>query len=575
VPQAGITRCSDTGVGVTPVQESLIAMEESVGHVVPGLIADIAEASKLRTGFTLDQPAERLEIAGFYEKVGVAFGVSLRGRLTQVFPAGGIDDEFTFPDPLLGDAKRWHALTYYRADSDVGSDPSASICFDGNGAPKLIPAGDYVLEIYAVGGEIGTPYYQFADDPRDVELLIEGTPCPPYPLVRVRDVSGFRTLPNVTGLKNEDAYELPSGKVRATFSARGTWFDEAGNEWSIDPFCDQFVPVGIGSSTGPSPVTNFVCDDPEQKTSPFHEYCWVIHAFEPPMCVVNRGSAGAITQLTLPDWGCYKVELTVTDVACGTSRTFIDEIAVTPNTTDDCQGFLYSFLYPTPDPGSIEVVVGLESPTPGFGEFDGDRPLDMRILVAPSCFCTGLDPCVSPILDADPLSGGEDSFELRLAVFDGSDYHDLGATIEVYDLCPDVVEGAKYFQVRIENMTEIAASPHLVGHEFRDVYLQGRTLCYQTETGCFVPVIFPWINAGPPMRMSNPPDALYDSHWCGFYDEEAGAYRFSVTPTGDSEVFHALASSPSIPFGIADAGLPEFEGNAIGSGFISRFETQG
>ncbi len=578
VSPADVVRCAD-GSGFSTLGAAVdisLMPGGGTGTVIHGPLADLIEASRLVTGFTLDQPAERLEISGYYEKVAVDFGISLRGRLVHVFPDDGFEDEFTFPEPLLGAVKTWHSITYYRADGDVGADPSASACLDGFGEPKLLPAGDYVLEIYAVGGEPGLPYFQFANDPRDTELLIQGTPCPPYPDVRVRDLSGIRTLPNVTDIKSQDAYELSSGKVRATLSARGTWIDEDGDVWAIDHFCDSISPVGAVPPGAAGPTTPWVCDDPPFKLSPFHEYCWTIYGTDPPSCVVNRGTTGAIAQMTFPDWGCYRIELTVSDIACGISRTFVNEVAITPDDPEDCNSLLYSFLYPTPNPSSIELVVGLKNPTPGFGEFEGTRPLDLRVLVAPNCFCTGLTPCVAAEIDDDPSSGPGDDFEFRLAVFDGTDYQEINAPINVFDLCPDVVVGAKYFQVTIADMSALPVSPYLVDYTFRPVYLQGRCLCFRTgPDDCFVPAVSPWFNVGSPLKMANRPTGLETSHWCGFFEEESGTYRFSVTPNGMGEVSQDLPNTGQIDFGIVDAEIPAFEGNSIAAGFTSRYETQG
>ncbi|MEM7263651.1 MAG: hypothetical protein AAF488_16810, partial [Planctomycetota bacterium] len=373
-PAADVERCSDGDGPQGPFASIPYTQPESatgfltphfvIAQQPPGVVT--AQGNKLVTGFTLDQPADRLEIAGYYQKLAGDFGLSLRGRLIHVFPDDGFTDEFTFPDPQVGAPKLLHRLTYFRADDDVFS-PTAEPCLDGNGVPKQIPAGDYLLEIYAVGGDPAIPYYVFADDPRDEQLLIEGSPCPPYPLVQVRDMTGIRTLPNVSGIEVENIAPQSDGTLDVTLSARGTWFDAFNNQWSIDPYCDT---ITIAPQSGGG--FGLACGDPPFKEAHQVEYCWSIQAFHPPLCKIDAPTSVH----NLPDWGCYGIDLIVRDKACGTQRRFFDEVPLIPDATQCTPGNDYfSFLYPTPDPQGLYAIAGLRNPSPGNGFFQSERSL--------------------------------------------------------------------------------------------------------------------------------------------------------------------------------------------------------
>ena len=154
----------------------------------------------------------------------MAAGLELRGRLIHVFPDDGFADEFVFPETLMKDSKEWHEATYYRSYTDENG--IVLPCLDAGNKLKKIPAGEYLLDLYAVGGNPKLPYYQFSDDPLDVELLIKGSCCPPYPMVKVTDLTGLRTVPQISCIKPEIVF-LPGNLFPLTvnFHAQGTWID--------------------------------------------------------------------------------------------------------------------------------------------------------------------------------------------------------------------------------------------------------------------------------------------------------------------------------------------------------------
>ena len=64
------------------------------------------------------------------------------------------------------------------------NDHPASPCLDEQDEVRKIPAGEYLLELYAVGGNVAEQYFTFADDSRDYELLIRNAPVRPTPSSR-------------------------------------------------------------------------------------------------------------------------------------------------------------------------------------------------------------------------------------------------------------------------------------------------------------------------------------------------------------------------------------------------------
>jgi len=563
---ADVERCSDGSGPVLIAAPPLYAQPQgATGFVKPQWTRSVpgggSNERSLIVGFTLEQDAELLEFSGFYRKLAVDFGLSLRGHLVHVFPNSGFEDEFTFPDSSIAEGKEWHTVTYFRGTDDAASEISLP-CEDGSGGLKEIPAGDYRLEIYAVGGDEALPYYVFADDSRDVESLIEGTPCPPYPMVRVRDVTGLRTLPNVESISVEFSAQLPDGQVAVALFARGTWFDENGVQWSIDPFCDH--PKPVRTTLG----LDEVCLDPPYQAGSDFEYEWSVGSVEPEIVKVD----GPTTILKLPDWGCYPVRITVRDLGCATSRTVFQEIAVAPTGVDLCDsGGPFSFVYPTPDPGSLVGIVDLQNHA--NGDFDGVRPIELRVLVAPQCTCDGTRPCEAAQV-GDGM-GQPDSVEFRLAVatlVPGGPsgfqfvYDPLPAPIEVEDLCPEVTEGLKYFKLTIADIGSIPSNPLLGnGYGFAPVTFQGRATAGNDA----------WHSFGSFLSLANSPPMLQGAHWSGHFDPQDASYHFLVRSSQDTEQEYAFGNTVAIDFGLADAGIPAYADNRIAGGFTTRFTMQG
>jgi hypothetical protein len=568
-----------------------VQAQGGAGYVVgPSALLDVdpqifklIDRNKLTTGFTLETDADKLEIQVFARKIGVAAGLELRGRLIQVYPEGGFADEFSFPETLIKADKEWIKTVYFRRPPGGG----------GGVQPCLkIPAGEYLLDLYAVGGNPKLPYFQTADDPLDIELLIKGSPCPPYPMVRVTDLSGLRTVPQVECIKHQIIFypttiPTPSGllKIPLTvyFHAQGTWTDFDNSIYRIHqdtklclPKCCSLTPIPRDCPSDCIAVTSPL------KGSPDFEYTWAIYQDEEVPVSRSSGSSSTLPYVQLPDWGCYKIELTVRDKKCGLESKFAQEVAIFPESiacneqslksstcTSPPQLMKSAYFFPTPDTKNIYGVIGLKPP-PGIGRFEGKRPVEVRVLVVP-CHCgssiSAINNCPAVSLN-EPDDANDDDVEFRLAfrpsIF--SSYQPLtGAKIRVTDPCAEVTRGPKYLLVTIDDLGEIPHQPAMGQFKFRSVRLQARNRSVD-PAGC-------WRNVGSPMRLSNRPDSLAHSFWSGHYEPGDASYHFIAKSANDVERRFDLGASAEIPLDVpgVDAAVPGHPSNDVNTGFTSRF----
>jgi hypothetical protein len=531
---------------------------ETIGHVVTNeLLSTMERPNKLVTGFVLDRDADKLEIAAHYEKNATDFGLSLHGRLIHVFPEDGFEDDFTFPDALIKEGKKLNCITYFRADKDIGipgvpghSDPARR---PPESCRLPIPAGEYLLELYAVGADPRVPYYTFSDDPRDNELLIRGAPCPPYPLVKVTDLTGFLTLPDITQISVQFrscrsvgsliVCPCEPGKLAVRFVAHGLWTDESGGAHAV-------------------PALNAADENPN------FEYRWKIH--DQPNPTVKSSGPNPRLDYCLPDWGCYRIEVEVLDLGCGLTKKRGLEVPVVPPPSDvTCPGD-FTFLFPTPEPTDFFALVGLNPPNAplGPGRFQGTLPLEFRVFVVPRCYCDDDDPtdCEAPETD---------DVEFRMAFRNGNALVPVeGVEFAVEDLCRNVPYGAKFFMVRVDDLGKLARLDGLEPMKFAHAFFQGRR---KPPPGGDPNAGWRVVGEGnaKPINLGNPPLSLDETFWSGRFSPEDRSYHFVTKSSNSTERLLDIGPSRAVDLGIpgVDVGIPSYQ-NELASGFTSRFLMQ-
>ncbi len=527
------------------------------------------------TGFTLLKDATALEIAGYYAKTDSDFGLSLRGYLRRVTPDDrSFEDEFTFPDTALGKDPDWHQLTYFRANRDLGAPVGPGDTFELCGLP--IPAGDYLLDVYAVGGELDQPYFVFANDSaRDYDpLLFPGSPCPPYPMVKVTDLSGQRTLPTITRIEPlPGAYEDVYG-VHVSFQAFGTWLEAD----------------GVTARSWPGDI------------EPAFRCRWTIQDTPVKTKESNNGK-GLIENVVLSNWNCYDIELEIMDDCGRTMKASVSDVPVAPPGLECPSPPRYnSFIHPMPDPGATRAVVGLnrlpqEGGPRGNGTFEGIRPLEFKMLVVPNCWC---DPASRPDCEAvDVVSGEPPDFMIQLVAIktqnqqvishqilassltrSGNQYgpedpHMDGnkAGIYVEDLCEGNETGLKYFMVRIEDLGKVPVFLNADPGDFYTCYFAAKTLRFKGQS-----VNEEWSPVGRPFKLGNYPTCIDNDkvYWDGSYDVETDTYNFTVKLSGTSQVPLWIGSAPPIDLPLVGevAQIPSLK-SEMNAGLVTRFKAEG
>jgi hypothetical protein len=474
---------------------------------------------RLITGFTLDHDADKLEITGLYSNPVYRFGLKLTGRLMQVYPEdGNFVDEFTFPDVTPGVEKKHHPVIYYRADRDI-LDPNARPC------EAKIPKGEYLLELYAAGGDPGLPHFSFEDSKAAEDLLIPGAPCPPYPWVKVIDLTGKRSLPTITTVRGYDITTDPA-HPRARFVATGYWLDESNQRHSLDQ--------EYATAFGPYVPYRF-------------KFVWTIHDRAKPSPSAEQDTN--VLETDIARIGCFQVDLTISDADCPRSVSNVYEVPVFPaNFT--CYDTKYnSILNPTPEPGSIHAVAGLVTDVPaGIGAPPG-RTVNFRVFVVPRACCDGT-------LECDPALPGDLQFQLS---HHGNLIYEV-PTANIKDLCPAQFKGPKYFSVFVD--------------------LDRLPLIDGADQGVWQPVIFegrtnrsddPWRQLGDPLEVTNRPESLTGTHWSATFTPADDTYRFLTQSA--PEAMHNFGQIPDSKGGqilkdFVDAVFPTFSSN-VSSGLNS------
>ncbi|MGQ9590554.1 MAG: IPT/TIG domain-containing protein [Planctomycetota bacterium] len=556
------------------------AMVTARNQNLAGITSIFDEWNKAVTGFELPQPASQMEIAVLTEKLDAEYQLTMRGRLIHVYPDDGFRDEFSFPDLRIGAPRDWNSMIYYRADRDV-ADPEAVRC------GLAIPEGTYRLELYAVKGERKLPYFKIPDSGRPDELFIEGVPCPPYPAVRVSDYTGIRTLPIITGVAAVAIEPLPAegelDNLDVKLIAGGYWYDEAEVRHPINPDDDD--------PADPN-------DDPYVARYDI-EYKWSLGDRAGQQKTTGISHGNTIVLKHVHDWGCYNLDITITDKACGFSKTQYTEVAILPAVLPKCPREVLDFTNPSPDPAGICALVGLDPP-PGHGSFSGVRPLEFRVLVTPACACgmgtedpSAFNDCPSAQIAAGPLrpdgwkeNTQDDDFLFDLAAEDQfGTLHRLGVEFLVKDLCTSISKGPKYYAVKIEDLGRIPPHPLLEGKDFKRVYLQAKPLKRRAADGTPTDVLtalWQLVSSAKtctdPQRpcnlwLSNRPGLLTDSIWKGSFQPADESYHFIAKSAPKSEANGELPPSEDVDI-MGDVTL-ESANSDMGSGFTSRIYTVG
>ncbi|MBN1444031.1 MAG: IPT/TIG domain-containing protein [Planctomycetes bacterium] len=590
-----------------PAQNLEVQEEGTVGHIQSYVFRNsipppVQYRSKVSTGFVLQQPTTKLEIAGYYEKIATAPDLELRGRITLVHaadPAQPLDvrAEFLFPDILIsnpppcekadgggGDfpvqfevmlltGKKWNETIVMRTPSSPGDD-TIVVCPPPEEL-EAFPAGEYLLDVFVVGGDPRLPYYLFADDLRQFEILIPGVPCPPYPLVKVTDMQGLRTLPVVDRITAR-AYLMPTALKdimplhnMVTFTAHGFWTD-------FDDSCYVIEESDMGAYVDPAADPDG--DPPPMvypdayRQHPGVRYQWKFREYTP---AISKETSSNRLDHFVP-YGTYRIDLTVSDKACGFSKKRSFEVVVVPSGLD-CPTRPYDFVFPTPDPAGIYAVLGLAgSARPaGPGRFEGQRPLEIRVLVVPGC---GADSCVQPPCcpmncDApftDECDPAASDILLRLAWntpqeddqgIQPANRHELYIP-RVIDLSPNTSSGPKYYEVVVDDLATIPRIPSTF--DWVHVYLQAKARSGSDQ----------WADVHEqPMNFINSPRVLDTSFWSGNFNEEDASYHFVAKSAEETETgFPAPQSESFDMMGLAE--VPS-KSNDVGAGFTSRFQMTG
>ena len=200
-----------------------------------------------------------------------------------------------------------------------------------------MPPADYVIKLYAVGGDPAEGIFSISSDFNEDQILVPGVGCPPYPLVRVTDTTGFNSIPVV--LDVEQIAVRPGTVVS---------YDENGNEVS-------------------SVIAKLWADAFDPDDDPIVRYTWTVYtevrtslnpAIPPKEEILHATGAADTHIFEFPDFGYYFVDVEVEDNRCGRSnRQFI--VKIHPPCVSPAPNSGPNFTYPTPKPNSLHYVTDL------------------------------------------------------------------------------------------------------------------------------------------------------------------------------------------------------------------------
>ncbi len=498
---------------------------------VAGVDLDRYLVRSVTTGFTLEADADKLLLEAHYFMPVFRPGLRLKGRLMHVSPEDGFQDEFTLPGVLPSDKSGWNGLVYYRADGDVGL-PGAQPC------GLKIPRGEYIFQISAVGGEPSIVHFVFSTDGLNEEILIPGVPCPPYPLVKVTDLTGKTTLPVI---ERVDAVQLADSNT-VQFVALGYWLDE------------QNQPHYLTKERPTSPL-------------PF-DFHWAVRTGEQPVETDTPGSNAAF--LPVPQLGCFEVEVTALDPYCGRAVKRAMEVATEPSRFE-CNSPYYSCINPNPDPGGVFAVVGLaEAMRPG--QTAAPNHIEkFRVFVVPFECCPGqADNCEIPL---------KENLSFRLATEDGREVYDISKQPDgVLDLCPKATTGPKFFQLKV-NFDKVPpirdAAVNILQNCNHPVYLEAMTVRYARPGRGPEGVSDTWRRVSEkPMILQNRPESLLHINWTGTHSPQNSSYQFVVQSSQElQKTFTGIQNTNPAKFliDLIPGRMPELP-SEVASGFNTTLE---
>lgn len=323
-----------------------ITHQPAVSYILPDVL-DLP-ANELVTGFRLLEATKKLRVGLHGARIAQGENLSLRVLIQSV--AGGTDGpdrevELTFPRVPVDPFHRWMEVAYNADKPALPGEP-----FPDPDKPQPpddpLPPGDYLVKIYAVGGDTSQAYFTVSSDNSPDQIPVPGVDCPPYPLVRVEPVRNFNPeILDIESVGEPEPFVLP-------------YIDEDGN------------PVPVLKITLEAEVDDL---DGDLITG----YKWsIFNGLE----YRSAETATNTWQVSVVGYGTYNVFLTVEDHRCGKTT---DNILVTVHPPCLPAGPGPRFTYPSPVPSRLHYVTDLTALT----SFEEELPGTFRIFVVDQSGC--------------------------------------------------------------------------------------------------------------------------------------------------------------------------------------------
>ncbi len=342
-----------------PVTAQLTREEKPQFAATGPFLFQILGPNELVTGFTLLKEATKIRIEIHGAKLISAADLSLRVLVQSVTEGVDRTVELEIPDVITNPVNDWMELTY----NTLNPPPAPGEPFPDPGDPPLpahdpLPPADYLVTIYAVGGEL-EPHYSISSDSSSDQIFVPFVRCPPYPLVKITDTTGRNSNPLITGIQQE-------GEVT------------------------EFFPLPDPNNPGiliPTVFAQMVAEVFDPDGDPISEYEWEIktrlHGSDESGDI--KTTAGNKLYYHFPTYGYYLVKLTVRDQRCGEStRSFV--VKIRPPCITPLPGSGPNFTYPVPQPDRLHLVTNL----PGnMDRFDDILPISFDAFVVDSSGCEG------------------------------------------------------------------------------------------------------------------------------------------------------------------------------------------